>query len=111
MSASSATSGIPGQTLCYCNHLGVLRTSWTDSNPGRRFIGCHKWQEAHGCGFFVWFDPPMCERSKMVIPRLLRTLRRVEDEAKRAKKMERRFKTLLMVTWVLCAVVGIWCMI
>lgn len=26
--------------LCYCGVAAKLRTSWTDRNPGRRFVGC-----------------------------------------------------------------------
>ena len=37
----------------------------------------------NGCGFFRWYDPPICARSKKVIPGLLRRIRdlesRVED--------------------------------
>ncbi len=38
----------------------------------------------NGCGFFRWYDPPMCARLKKVIPGLLRRIReleaRIEDE-------------------------------
>ncbi|KAH7853519.1 hypothetical protein Vadar_003515 [Vaccinium darrowii] len=99
------------QTMCYCNKMGKMRTSWTDSNPGRRFIGCEKWKltkEDSGCGFFVWYDRLMCARSKMIIPGLLRTLRRTEVEAKRAKQMEKMYKALLVGSWVLFVGVEIW---
>ncbi|XP_057801455.1 uncharacterized protein LOC131016752 [Salvia miltiorrhiza] len=41
-------------------------TSWTDDNPGRRFYGCRNWRMKN-CGFFVWYDEPMCERAREVI--------------------------------------------
>ncbi|KAF4346295.1 hypothetical protein G4B88_000888 [Cannabis sativa] len=28
--------------ICDCGELWVQRTSWTDTNPRRRFIGCKK---------------------------------------------------------------------
>ena len=31
-----------------------------------------------GCGFFRWIDPPMCARSKAIIPGLLRRIREME---------------------------------
>ncbi|PON67760.1 hypothetical protein TorRG33x02_263550 [Trema orientale] len=38
-------------------------------------------EEAYGgCGFFYWVDPEMCERSKRVIPGLLRRIRDLEAE-------------------------------
>ncbi|CAL8994219.1 unnamed protein product [Prunus brigantina] len=33
-----------------------------------------------GCRFFQWFDAEMCERSKSLIPGLLRKIDRVEKE-------------------------------
>lgn len=33
-----------------------------------------------GCGFFTWFDPPICSRSKAIIPGLLRRINRHEEE-------------------------------
>lgn len=41
-------------------------TSWSETNPGRRFFSCSKFRE-RGCGFFVWHDPQMCDRAKIVI--------------------------------------------
>ncbi|CAK9133668.1 unnamed protein product [Ilex paraguariensis] len=30
-------------TPCYCRRMGKMRTSWTTTNPGRRFIGCERY--------------------------------------------------------------------
>ncbi len=30
------------------------------------------------CGFFRWYDPPICARSKMVIPGLLRRIEELQ---------------------------------
>lgn len=32
------------------------------------------------CNYFTWFDPPMCARSKMIIPGLLRKISDLEGE-------------------------------
>ncbi|KAG8363373.1 hypothetical protein BUALT_Bualt19G0015600 [Buddleja alternifolia] len=79
MSSSSSTSSSPGLRLCYCKKTPCLQTSWTDDNPGRRFIGCENWKNG-GCNFFRWFDPPMCPRSMVVIPELRREKSRVASE-------------------------------
>lgn len=55
---------------CFCGNPAVVRTSWTNINPGRRFQAC---SQVPGCGFFVWVDPPMCARAIAIIPGLLRT--------------------------------------
>ncbi|KAG8380805.1 hypothetical protein BUALT_Bualt06G0054700 [Buddleja alternifolia] len=66
--------------ICYCMRLAKLKCSWTDSNSGRRFYGCELNQNSGGCEFFEWFDPPTCNRSKNVIPGLLRNMDRLETQ-------------------------------
>ncbi|KAG5524080.1 hypothetical protein RHGRI_030922 [Rhododendron griersonianum] len=39
-----------------------MRPSLTVKNPGRRFLGCVNYKKNNGCNFFVWVDPPTCER-------------------------------------------------
>uniref|UniRef100_A0A8R7QXY0 GRF-type domain-containing protein n=1 Tax=Triticum urartu TaxID=4572 RepID=A0A8R7QXY0_TRIUA len=39
---------------CYCSRKASLLTSWTDANPGRRYLCCSR---AMRCGFWRWFDP------------------------------------------------------
>ncbi|KAG8390201.1 hypothetical protein BUALT_Bualt01G0058900 [Buddleja alternifolia] len=51
---------------CDCLKPAVLVTSWTREDPGRRFHGCNEGR----CRFSVWEDPPICYRSKIVIPEL-----------------------------------------
>ena len=34
------------------------------------------------CGFFEWLDPPMCSRSKQIIPGLLKKINRLENDTK-----------------------------
>ena len=33
-----------GDARCYCGLLAIERTAWTDSNPGRRFLGCRRYK-------------------------------------------------------------------
>ncbi|KAG8379095.1 hypothetical protein BUALT_Bualt07G0052500 [Buddleja alternifolia] len=65
---------------CYSSQPRTLRCSWTSSNPGRRFYGCEQYGMVGGCNYFFSFDPPMCERSRQVIPELLRSIDRTESQ-------------------------------
>ncbi|GER42737.1 GRF zinc finger containing protein [Striga asiatica] len=70
----SETSYMATGPLCGCvkPSVVVVRTSWTSENPGRRFYSCKKYKDGGGCNFFAWVDGPICNRSKQVIPGLLR---------------------------------------
>ena len=43
----------------------------------------------NGCSFFIWIDPPMCDRARMIIPCLLRRLTKMEEKIRRAKRREK----------------------
>ncbi|CAN1785006.1 hypothetical protein LINPERHAP1_LOCUS16740 [Linum perenne] len=68
--------------LCRCHELSVLRTSWTEDNPGRRFFTCARRYEVSKvkCDFFTWADDPIEDRAKEVINGLLRKLNRYERQ-------------------------------
>ncbi|KAI5324395.1 hypothetical protein L3X38_033468 [Prunus dulcis] len=53
--------------VCWCGKNARIQTSWTISNPMRRFAMCAKGRG--GCDFWVRYGVEMCERSKVVIPR------------------------------------------
>ncbi|KAI5676577.1 hypothetical protein M9H77_07527 [Catharanthus roseus] len=65
---------------CFCGKPSVVRTSWTKDNPGRQFSGCERYEVGGGCGFFTWFNPPMCVRSSGLILGLLRKIDDMEEE-------------------------------
>ncbi|KAF4403656.1 hypothetical protein G4B88_002509 [Cannabis sativa] len=71
-----------GPHLCRCDppRVAEMKTSWTNKNPGRRFVRCPFHQQEQGCNFWMWYDPPMCERALVVIPGLLRKIRNLEME-------------------------------
>ncbi|XP_058773526.1 uncharacterized protein LOC131647679 [Vicia villosa] len=85
---------------CYCGIDAPLMTSWTDSNPGRRFFGCgmYKIQGFKKCSNFVWLDEEMNPRAKEVISSLLQNLneekQRVKDSI--SKEEETRMKMKLL---------------
>ncbi|KAL0309138.1 UNVERIFIED_CONTAM: hypothetical protein Sradi_5856100 [Sesamum radiatum] len=99
--ASSSDSDII--RICTCGREVAVRTSWTSTNPGRRFRGCPS-IEGKYCGSFQWVDPPMCRRSREVIPGLLARMNQYESAVKRAKdhaelesKRQRRCVALLIL--------------
>ncbi|GKD30889.1 hypothetical protein Tco_1529032 [Tanacetum coccineum] len=60
---------------CFCGNPTIVRTSWTDTNPGRRFRCC----SSSSCPIFSWVDPPMCARAVAIIPGLLRSRNALES--------------------------------
>ncbi|GJT78320.1 hypothetical protein Tco_1045045 [Tanacetum coccineum] len=60
-----------------CGSVGVITTSWTSTNPGRRFFGCSK--RGANCGIIDWYDPPMCDRAVQIIPGLLRRINHLQQ--------------------------------
>ncbi|CAI9269816.1 unnamed protein product [Lactuca saligna] len=63
--------------VCFCGKLALVKTSWTPLNLGRRFYACPTKDSV--CGFIGWVDPPMCARSKTIIPGLLRNINTLEE--------------------------------
>nr|KAJ0220194.1 hypothetical protein LSAT_V11C200074660 [Lactuca sativa] len=66
---------------CFCGQMAIVRTAWTDKNPGPRFWGCPK-----------EIDPQMCERSKSLIPGLLRSINKLKTEVGKLKEENQMFK-------------------
>nr|KAJ0184682.1 hypothetical protein LSAT_V11C900500970 [Lactuca sativa] len=81
--------------LCFCGKFAVVKCSWTPKNPGRRFYACpqkvKKFDSA--CRFIGWVDPPMCERSKVIILGLLRNINRMQAWCT-------ALKIMLLASWV-----------
>ncbi|PHT28591.1 hypothetical protein CQW23_31805 [Capsicum baccatum] len=60
--------------VIHYNHeiLLYLKTSWTSSNPGRRYWTCHYYGGPRSCDFWRWRDlEDIDPRSKYVIPKLI----------------------------------------
>ncbi|KAK4409392.1 hypothetical protein Sango_0012200 [Sesamum angolense] len=72
MEFSSTTDSTVVRT-CLCGTEEVVRTSWTNANPGHRFRGCPGDSGTYS-SVFRWIDPPMCCRAKEIIPGLLNRL-------------------------------------
>ena len=81
-----------------CHHCGAatkITTSWTDHNPGRRFRLCPN------CAFSRWYDPPMCPRSVVIIPGLLRRINNLQEASMHNASNARQMKVLLFISWFL----------
>ncbi|CAN1184297.1 hypothetical protein LINPERHAP2_LOCUS36890, partial [Linum perenne] len=55
--------------VCLCGETTIITTSWTEENPGRRFLSCKRRRSRMNghCNYFAWADPPMQPRAKVVI--------------------------------------------
>ncbi|PIN09951.1 DNA-(apurinic or apyrimidinic site) lyase [Handroanthus impetiginosus] len=85
--------------FCHYGNASIVRTSWTNRNPGHRFSSCARSKEKGGCNFFVWNDPPTCARSLEIIPGLLRRLKIEEAEATKRGKREKILWISLLLSW------------
>ncbi|KAG8378642.1 hypothetical protein BUALT_Bualt07G0006600 [Buddleja alternifolia] len=86
--------------FCPCGTNTVMKTSWTNHNPGRRYIACERFKQINGCNYyFVWIDPPICTRARQIIPGLLRRVNRFEEDLNRfeedLKKKRNRFMFII----------------
>ncbi|KAK4396911.1 hypothetical protein Sango_1527700 [Sesamum angolense] len=101
---TTSSSEVDILRICTCGRELLVRTSWTSTNPGRRFRGCPG-NAGKYCRTFQWVDPPMCRRSKEIIPGLLNRLNQYENAIKRANEtvaLERRRRRRFVVLLLLC---------
>ncbi|XP_077243069.1 uncharacterized protein LOC143883611 [Tasmannia lanceolata] len=117
-SAGSSSSGKHSQgsafTPCHCGQRAPLRTSWTSTNFGRRFLGCSGYEMNASCGFFEWVDPPICVRGSAIVPKVMQKfskvlaeLQRLDAEVDKYRRRKKILRTLLAMSWgaaLLCAV-------
>ncbi|PWA83040.1 zinc finger, GRF-type [Artemisia annua] len=83
---------------CRCGRVCIVKTSWTDAHPGRRFYSCPI--ERSRCGWIDWVDPPMCERAVQIIPGLLRARNRHENAIQELTRQVRKMKMYLILSWL-----------
>nr|GEV73354.1 hypothetical protein [Tanacetum cinerariifolium] len=87
-------------TRCACGLEVVIRTSWTNRNPGRHFYGCPTLSPT--CvNFLRWYDPPMCQRSVQVISGLLRSRNELEEIVAMVDEKRRKLLKFLIIGWVM----------
>ncbi|KAF5960209.1 hypothetical protein HYC85_001418 [Camellia sinensis] len=81
--SESGQSRTNAPRLCYCGESSSVKTSMTSGNMGRRFYGCARYGVDVTCGYFEWVDPPMCQRGREVLPRMVAKMNRLENELAR----------------------------
>ncbi|XP_050232993.1 uncharacterized protein LOC126681496 [Mercurialis annua] len=88
--------------LCHCNQPAVLKTAWTQANPGRRFFGCQHWHQSGGggCDYFDWFDKAMPNRTKSILLELLEKVDKNEMENNRKTAKWTYVKLILLLVFV-----------
>ncbi|KAL1831395.1 hypothetical protein DCAR_0728807 [Daucus carota subsp. sativus] len=84
--------------LCSCGMVAVQRTSWTDNNYARRFLGCV--YGAKGCNYFRWVDPPSCPNCCHVIPGLLRKIEVCEEKVIKLEHDKKKLKKWCLIVFV-----------
>ncbi|CAN1158031.1 hypothetical protein LINPERHAP2_LOCUS21905 [Linum perenne] len=91
---------------CGCGQMAVIRTSWTESNPGRRFFGCGRYGRVGACKFFHWADPELDEHVKHIVVGLLWKIRDIE-RVNRRPNIGDRYKKLGYVLISICVILSI----
>ncbi|PWA43607.1 zinc finger, GRF-type [Artemisia annua] len=80
--------------VCACGRTAIIRTSWSNYNPGRRFYSCPI--TGSDCPFIDWFDPPMCQRAVAIIPGLLRGRNNLEHQLREMEQERARIRRRMM---------------
>ncbi|GKA10120.1 zinc finger, GRF-type containing protein [Tanacetum coccineum] len=84
---------------CACGLEAMIRTSWANRNQSRRFYGCPILSPT--CvNFLQWFDPPMCKRSVLIIPGLLRSRNELEEILVMVEEKRLKLMKFLIISWV-----------
>ena len=81
---------------CFCGKPTIVRTSWTNTNPRRRFRCCSQ----STCPIFAWVDPPMCARVVSIIHGLLRSRTALEESLNAMVAGNRKLKIWLICSWL-----------
>ncbi|KAL3356706.1 hypothetical protein AABB24_017391 [Solanum stoloniferum] len=78
-----------------CSHglLLPLKTSWSDNNPGRRFWSC-PYYGARKCNFFRCRDGLIDERSKFIIPKLVKKIKEMDKQLMSKVKIMKKMKEM-----------------
>ena len=100
MSDNSVNLSFGSNFYCFCGVPAPLMRSWTDDNPGRRFVGCGNYK-MKPCKFFDWVDEKKshkdrvyqfyseCQQLKIKMANMSVVMKEMED-----KKMEMEDKKM-----------------
>ncbi|KAK4413675.1 hypothetical protein Salat_2780300 [Sesamum alatum] len=89
-------STVTSHIECNCSQPAVIRTSWTNENPGRRFHSCRNYKRG-GCRFFQWEAPPLCARARAIVPGLLKKIDTLEAKIEEMKQRNRKWQKIVAV--------------
>ncbi|GKA91934.1 hypothetical protein Tco_0813859 [Tanacetum coccineum] len=90
---------------CSSGLEAVIRTSWTNRNPGHRFYGCPTLSPT--CvNFLRWFDPPMCQKSIQIIPGLLKSRNELKEILVMVEEKRLKLMKFLIISWVVFRVLA-----
>ncbi|KAI5330075.1 hypothetical protein L3X38_029472 [Prunus dulcis] len=96
-----------------CDYGGAIKrwTSWTDSNPGRRFEACeNNWKNRGKGHYWEWVDEEICPQGKEVLPGLLRRMRGMEQELNQIEEdnegLKDKLRAIVQENKELTAIVG-----
>ena len=85
---------------CECGQRRVIRTSWTNLNPGRSFWAC----EDRLCNrSFEWAENPLSEKARRIVVGLLNSKSKLEMQLQSSKEREKR----LWVVVILLVIINI----
>ncbi|GJV60432.1 hypothetical protein Tco_1466532 [Tanacetum coccineum] len=83
---------------CWRRRHAIIKTSWTNAHPGRRFYSCAI--EGSQCRWIDWVDLPMCPRSVQIIPGLLRARNKHEASIQELSNQVSKLKKYLLISWL-----------
>ncbi|KAG5543059.1 hypothetical protein RHGRI_015971 [Rhododendron griersonianum] len=115
-SSSSHFNSINEGPPCKCGIPAPIRTSKTETNRGRRFLGCINYKvPSVGCDFFFWIDPErdmqkeMLEANNKDMQRKISILTKENEKlTKKLQKAEAQvfgYKMKWLIILVVCIVV------
>ncbi|KAK6152819.1 hypothetical protein DH2020_012458 [Rehmannia glutinosa] len=81
---------------CYCGCSLRVQTSWTKANPGRRFMSCPI-RGMNKCGYFVWLDPELSDRSTDIIVGLVEKWKTTKEKLAKSNERVRLLMSLQSV--------------
>uniref|UniRef100_A0A8I6WYH1 GRF-type domain-containing protein n=1 Tax=Hordeum vulgare subsp. vulgare TaxID=112509 RepID=A0A8I6WYH1_HORVV len=73
-----------GDCWCACKHKGARWISWSNNNPGRRYLKCQR-SRVGGCDWFKWFDEPTTPFLRQLLVDLRNTVNKLRRENTRLR--------------------------
>ncbi|RAL52227.1 hypothetical protein DM860_016076 [Cuscuta australis] len=89
-----------------CGKDMKMLTSWTKSNPGRRFWTCAG-NGTRKCKSWDWIDPEICDRAKKIIPGLLDKINEKDREMEKLKNRNKQKKRMNVIPFMFGLGVGL----